>query len=136
MKNIYYTIWADGIIRMKSLPQNDGLWKYYSMIFMTLSMSINLLVITTLIEKYIIGYDFYSIRIEGYEDNNWMSLVEFLILYSMPIGFLNYMLIFYKDKYEGIIASSNMGNGKLFFSYFIASLFVPLLLMFIGGLFL
>ena len=132
---IYYEIWADGLIRLKSRPENKEFWKVYGMVFMTLSMSINFLVIITLIEKHVIGFDFYDIDTSVISNDKLSSLVSFLLQYALPCFLINYFLIFYKDRYLKIMKESKNGSGKLFLTYFISSLALPFVLLLIGFLF-
>lgn len=45
MLKLYYRIWVDAITKMRSLPKNAGVWKFYSMSFISTAMTLNLFVI-------------------------------------------------------------------------------------------
>ncbi|MFM6994507.1 MAG: hypothetical protein ACKOWO_05245 [Sediminibacterium sp.] len=46
---------------------------------------------------------------------------------------MNYMLIFRKARYQSFIDNYKFYNGKLFIGYFVASMWVPILVM-VGGM--
>ena len=52
MIRLYYRIWANCIYRIKSQPANMKTWKVGSMILMTLAMSMNMLLLLTILQLY------------------------------------------------------------------------------------
>ncbi|MBE8712826.1 hypothetical protein C4F49_03930 [Sphingobacterium sp. KB22] len=55
---LYYRIWVDAIVKLRSRPENVGMWKFFAMAFMSMSMAINFMFIETIIGRYIIQRSF------------------------------------------------------------------------------
>ena|SRR5690606_5326319 len=132
--NLYYKIWVDCILKAQSQPQNKGNWKLFTMIFMSMAVAINLAVFMAILQRNILGYSFYDFKISFLEGIRTGSTVSFFVLFLLPPLLMNYMLIFRKKHYEKLIKKYKYYNGKLFISYFLTSLFLPFILLFLGYL--
>lgn len=131
---IYYKIWTDLIIRMKTLPQNKNNWKLYSFIFMSMAMSINLLVLISVIQRHILGLYFYNFNVDFFPGVKLNAALKYLVLFLSPVAFLNYYFIFYKNKYQKLLKIHKSSNGKLAASYLLVSYFSPFALLFLAYL--
>lgn len=129
MMNIYYKIWADLIIRMKTLPQNKNNWKLYSFVFMSMAMSLNLMVLMSVIQKHILDLYFYNFSVDFFPGVKLNAAMKYLILFFLPVAFLNYYFIFYKNKYQKLLKIRKSSNGKLAASYLLTSYFSPFALL-------
>jgi uncharacterized protein involved in response to NO len=137
--NIYYKIWIDCILGLRALKQNKETWMEWSMIMMTISMTVNLLVFMAILQRNILGYSFYEFNISS---PNIVSDVErvngilnILVLFVLPCFVVNFLLIFRsKNRLKKLVRKYKYPyyNGKLFLAYFLISLFVPLALVIIG----
>lgn len=132
---LYYKIWVDGIVKLRSRPQNAGLWKFFAMIFMSMAMALNLIVIMAIIQRNILHKTFYELSIDIFPGTKLDAFVSFFILFLLPPLLLNYLLIFRGNRYENIIKRGyKYCNGKLFVGYFLTSIVLPFLLLFLGYL--
>jgi hypothetical protein len=129
---IYYKIWVDGITKLRSVPGNKGMWKFYSMVFMSMAMAIMFAFLMAIFQRNILGYSFYFINIDIFPGENLDAFVSGFIRFVLPFLALNYFLIFYKKRYEKLIVRYKAYDGKLFLSYFLASIFIPLVVLWIG----
>jgi hypothetical protein len=130
MLGIYYRIWVDCITRAKSLPANQQNWKWGTMLSMSIAMAFNLILIMVVLQQYLLGYFFYSINMNFFpRQANY--LFNFLILFFLPCMALNYFLIFRNRRYEELAKRYLYYNGKLFFIYFVISLSLPIILLWI-----
>jgi len=136
--NIYYKIWIDCILRLRSQKQNKETWMEWSMIIMTIAMTVNLLFFMTLFERHVLGFSFYEFHISS---PNIVSDVErvndvlnILVLFVLPCFVVNFLLIFRKKKLKKLIRKYKYPcyNGKLVLTYVSISLFLPIVLLFIG----
>lgn len=125
----YYKIWVDCILTAKSNPNNKNDWPYYTMIFMSMAMSGNSIVLMVALMKYVFHSDFYFIHINILPGDNLDNFLNFFVLYLGPILFLNYFLIFFNDRYKKILNKYKYYNGKLFATYFVCSLILPLMII-------
>ena len=130
---LYYRIWVDCIMRLKSIDSNKTDWKFKGMTAMSIAMTFNLVLVLVILQKNVFGY-FYEINIEslsGFQN----YILTMLILYFAPIVLLNYLLIFRLNRYERLIEKYPYKNGKLVVTYILISMFLPIILLF-GGIIL
>lgn len=132
--NLYYMIWVDCLLRLRSLPKNSGVWKLYGLTFMSMAMAINLIVIMTILESHVIGQSFYNLDFNFFPGEKLDSLAKFFLLYlAFPLC-LNYLMIFRGNRFEKLFLRYKSYDGKLAVSYLMFSYFSPFLLMFIAYL--
>jgi archaellum biogenesis protein FlaJ (TadC family) len=137
--NIYYKIWIDCILCLRSQKQNKDTWMEKSMFSMTIAMTVNLLFFMAILQRNILGCYFYEFNISS---PNVVSDVErangilnILVLFVLPCFVVNFLLIFRsKKRLKRLIRKYKYPyyNGKLFIAYFLISLFFPLTLAIIG----
>lgn len=131
--SLYYRIWVDCILRLKSIDANKTDWKYKSMAIMSFAMGFNFIMIMVLLQKNIFGY-FYEINIQALTGFQNYALTM-LILYFLPCILINYLLIFRGNRYLKLIDKFPYRNGKLSLTYFLISIFLPIILIW-GGIIL
>jgi hypothetical protein len=126
----YYKTWVDGIIIMRSVPNNKFLWKFYVMVFMTMAMFANLLTIITIIQR-TTGTNFYSLHIHFFKDPKINSHIDFFICFLLLPLLINYFLIFRNNRYEILITKYKFYGGKLFLPYTVLSYIIPFIIIFL-----
>jgi hypothetical protein len=131
MLALYYRIWVDAIKRAKSRPENQKNWPMGTMIFMSVSMTLNLLLVMTILQKHILGFYFYHIEL-NFLPKFLSNVISFTVLFVLPCMSVNYLLIFYRNRYEKLLKKYPYRNGKLFLIYFLISMFLPLVLLVVG----
>ena len=109
--NIYYLIWVDFIVKVKSIPANKNNWKQYSMIFMSMAMALNLCVLISIIQLHILKHIYYDVSITIFRGEKLNNFISFFILYLLAPLVLNYILIFRDDRYKALIAKKKNYNG-------------------------
>jgi len=128
---LYYRIWVDCITRLRSIDRNKDNWQLKSMLTMSSAMTFNLVLVMVIIQREVLGYFFYELNVSsfsGYEN----YIFTMLILYALPCAIINYLLIFRNKRYEKLLKKYPYNNGKLFATYFSISLFLPIILIWIG----
>ncbi len=125
---LYYRIWVDCIKRGKLQSANSQNWQVGSMIFMTMAMAFNFVLIITVLEKYVFKIYFYRINLLFFPTylNN---VLTYLVLFIMPCFVVNYLLVFRNRRYEDLIKKYPYYNGRLFLIYFVISMMLPILLL-------
>lgn len=131
MIGIYYRIWVDVIQKAKSRPENQGNWSMGTMMLMTISMTMNLLLLLTILQRHVLGSFFYKIEL-SFLPKSLNNAVTFVVLFVLPCVLINYVLIFYKRRYEKLLKKYPYRNGRLFLTYFLISMLLPLALLIIG----
>ncbi len=131
--SLYYKIWVDCILRLKSLPKNKEDWQLKSMSIMSTAMALNLVLIMIILQKGILDYYFYEINIPFLSDfMNYM--LTMMILYFSPCVLLNYLLIFRRKRFEKLLKIYPYHNGRLFLVYFLISMLLPIIILMTGML--
>lgn len=131
MLRLYYIVWVDCIKRGISQDANKKNWKIASIIFMTMAMAFNFVLFITILERYFLKFYFYKIDISFlpvYVNN----VISYLILFILPCLLINYLLIFRKNRYETLLKVYPYFNGKLFVSYFVFSMMLPIILLWLA----
>jgi len=132
---LYYEIWVDCITRMRSVESNKSNWKVKGIIFMSLAMTLNFVLIMVVLQREVLGFNFYEINLPSL--TGFVNFVfTILLLYIFPCVFINYLLIFRNNKYEKLLIMYKYHNGKLCLTYYIISYFSPIVLLWIGVLWL
>jgi hypothetical protein len=124
----YYWIWADCITRLRSITTNKDNWQIKSQIAMSIAMTFNFLLIMSILQRNILEIYFYKINfsILSTFENNALTI---LILFLLPCMIINYLLIFRAKRYERLIERYPYRKGRLFITYFLISLFLPIILL-------
>lgn len=133
--NIYYKIWVDCITKARSIPANKNNWKQFSMVFMSMVMAINFAMIMAIVQRNILQFSFYDLRIDVFPGRKLDAFISFFVLYLLPMLIINYYLIFKNNNYEILLVKYKSHDGKLFIGYFLTSLAIPLLVLIISQLF-
>lgn len=134
MLGIYYRIWVDFITRVKLQPTNKKNWKLRSLLIMSIAMTFNLILVMIFLQKCILGNYFYKLNIPFlpiYINN----VFSFLALFLLPCFVFNYLLIFRNNRYERLVNEYPNYKGKLFLIYFLISMLLPILLLWMGIIF-
>lgn len=130
---LYFRIWVDCILRLKSRDVNKNNWKSKSMIIMSTAMTFNLIFIMVIIQKWVFGY-FYELNLRfltGFQN----YILTMVTLYFLPCLAINYLFIFRGKRYEYLQEKYPYYNGKLILVYLLTSMILPILLIAIGVLF-
>lgn len=122
MMKIYYKIWVDCILKAQSKPENLNNWKVFTMVFMSISMALNLVFLLFVFSDLGITEKIFIIPIDIFTGTKIDAFFSFFISYLLPFLTLNYFLIFYKEKYNQLVSKYKYHNGKLFVAYFLSSI--------------
>lgn len=121
MLSIYYKIWIDAIAFEKAKRGKDINWKTISLISVSILQGLNLLVLLYLIRllthhkmPVLLPVSFFNMR----PINIAISIV---LTFFVPFVILNYLLIFYNDRYAELSKKYQDSKGKLYRNYFLWS---------------
>jgi hypothetical protein len=81
--DMYYKIWVDGITKLRSIPANKGMWKFYAMVFISMAMAINLALLMAIIQRNILKHSFYDIRFNIFPEEKLNYFISFFLLYLL-----------------------------------------------------
>jgi len=133
MKNIYYKVWVDCILVIKSKEQNKLDWKFKSMTAMNLAMTFNFLFVMIPLQKNFFNTFFYQIEI-GFLPEFFNFILTVFILYLTPCIVVNNFFIFRGNRYQRLLKSYPYYKGALFTTYFVISIMLPSFIVLIGVL--
>lgn len=128
---LYYLIWVDFIIRDQSQPANKNNWRVMTLVYMTLIMAVDLLLVMMILQEAILGYYFYDLEIAALPQKVG-DIISFVILFAGPPLVINYILIFRNRRYEKLIKKYKHHDGKLAVTYMLLGLFVPMIVLLLG----
>lgn len=120
--NLYYKIWVDAIVKLRSRPQNARMWKFFAMTFISMAMALNLIFFLLLLSDFGITKGIFKISINIFSGSRIDAFISFFVSYLLPFLLMNYFLIFYKNQYNKLIMCYPSHNGRLFLKYFLGSL--------------
>ncbi len=98
---LYYEIWVDAIVKLRSRPQNVGLWKFFAMTFMSMAMALNLIVVMTIIQRNL-HRNFYELKVDIFPGTILDAFISFFVLFLLPPLLINYLLIFRRNRYGSV----------------------------------
>jgi len=118
MNNIFYMIWADAILSFRKHNPTKKDWQFRLFVFMTWMQALNAWIIFLWL-KYFDILEIPLININVFPGEMLDEFLAFTIEFALPFGFLNYFLIFHKDRYKLITEkySDNKVKYALIYSY-------------------
>jgi len=120
---VYYEVWVDAITKIRSRPQNAGMWKFFCMTFISMAMALNLWFLTfVLMLNAKITIPFFPIHIDVFPGTRIDAFVSFFVSYLLPMLTSNYFLIFRNDRWRELVKQYESQNGKFFLKYFLGSI--------------
>jgi len=125
---------VDCIKRGRLQPKNKQTWATGSLIFMSMAMSFNLVLIMILLQEYVLKNYFYKLYFSSIPDylNN---VISYILLFVLPCFIINHILIFRNKRYEKLLQIYPYYDGRLFLSYFLISMSLPIILLWVGIIF-
>ena len=101
------------------------------MILMTLAMSMNMLLLLTILQRYVLHMYFYKFDVP--EMSTYVNnVLLFITLYVFPCFMVNYFLIFRNDRYKLLLKIHHSETDNLFITYFVISMALPVILLWTG----
>ena len=122
MISLYKSIWSDAINYERIKNGGESHWKLFTFVYMTLILSLNVITILSLI-RFIFNIEvgeFLMMLFKRIIDNKTgLNFLWFFIVAILPSSLINYMLVFYNNRYENILEKYKFKQGKLSVIYFI-----------------
>lgn len=122
MLSMYYKIWVDAITLEKSKRGKDINWKTITLISISVLQGLNLLVLLYLLR--LLSHHKMPVLLPVNIFNMYLlnGFVSIILTFFIPFVILNYLLIFYNNRYMALLKSYNDSNGKLYRAYFLWSI--------------
>lgn len=122
MLNLYYIIWADAILFEKSKRGKDINWKTITLIAISLLRGLNLFVLLFLLRWLSHGQMPILLPMNIFNMSALNSACAIVLIFLVPFVILNYLLVYYNNRYLEIINKYPYRKGKLYRNYFLWSL--------------
>lgn len=131
MLNAYYRLWVDVIAFEKAKKNNKVNWKPYSLVPVSLLMGINLFTLLYWTNE-LTHHNLPVLLVAGVFNNRLIDIfISIIIMYFIPFLLLNYLVIFYNQRYEKLMKIYPNTHGKVYRKYALTSLgllAIPLIL--------
>jgi len=101
---------------------------------MTMAMTSNFVLVVLLLERCIPWLSHYELKVPVVSDYV-SNVISYVVLFILPCASINYLLIFRHRRYKKLLKKYPYYQGKLFVAYFLISLLLPVVLLWIGILF-
>ncbi len=125
----YYWIWADGIMKAKErFPDSSIYWKFMLMLSMVVSCGSFSMYLYLLVGRYL-GFPWPQLNLS--ENAFIEKTTSALVFFMLPWSLIHYYLIFWNNKYESFLPKYEYKNGKLFTTFFLGIIFIPLFFLII-----
>lgn len=102
MKNIYYLIWVDSIVRFKKFNPERKDWKAAIFILNTWINALNLWIVILWL-RYFEILVLPQLTLNIFPGDLLDLFMSFAIQFALPAGILNYFLIFYNNRYKVLV---------------------------------
>lgn len=133
IKDFYYTLWVDIILKIRSISKNKGDWPL-SLIFVSISMGFNISTILLILNTLGLRKSGIILNINLFSKQNINTLFGIIVFHILMPMFVNYYLIFYKRKFKKIIKKYQYHNGKYALIYVMTSIWINVLILLLLGL--
>ena len=116
----YYLLWSDAINFTRTNVKFMGIWKLHTLGFISFFMAINLMFISIMFKVEVNTHFLVFIHSKAIS-----HFLGFMIVFFLPPLLLNYVFIFSNNQWIEIQKDYKHFNGKIYRSYFILSIVVP-----------
>lgn len=122
MQNWYYKIWADAIVSQQQKRGEHTSWKLYTIVPVSALQGINLFTVFYWMKVIVDRGLLLSMPVGVFDARPLNGFISVLITFFLPFVILNYLLIFYNDRYKILVDKYGSENGKLYKKYTLISL--------------
>jgi hypothetical protein len=117
MLSLYYKVWTDAITVTKASKTEGKNWKIFTIVPISALMGINLATILLWIRalsdrKFIV---ILPLRVMNLSPVN--TFISIILTFFLPFVIVNYLLIFYGERYNLLLKIYRPKNGKRYFWY-------------------
>ena len=122
MLSIYYKVWVDALVFEKSKRGKDINWKTITIISVSVLQGLNLAVLLYLIR--LLTHHKMPVLLPVSIFNMYLlnDFVSIILTFFTPFIILNYLLIFYNNRYITLLKKYPAHKGKLYRTYFLWSM--------------
>ncbi|MGN8071948.1 hypothetical protein [Mucilaginibacter sp. SG564] len=131
MLDTYYRIWVDAITVERSKKGEQGSWKAFTIIPMSILQGINLLTFIFLIRIITHRAVPVVLSLNIFRERALNTFFAGAFTFFVPFVILNYLLIFYNQRYNNLLRIYRDSRGELYRKYFLITIgiiVIPLLL--------
>jgi hypothetical protein len=121
MLSIYYKIWVDAITQERAKKGEDGkYWKSFTIIPISLIQGVNLLTLLFFLRFFTDIPILFTLDLT--RDKAINGFIAGLLVFFIPFVLLNYLLIFYNNRYNKLMNLYPAKDSKLYRNYVLISL--------------
>ncbi|WP_298395944.1 hypothetical protein [Flavobacterium sp.] len=129
MLKIYYLICVDAIVKAKEV--NNHNWKFATLMYLSAFSSLFFMSSIIISEKLFLNDFSYSLFTKNQLKDLSYVKMQAVLLYFVPMILLNYLLIFFNNRYEWLLLKYKPRKGKYITGFMISSITLALICIFI-----
>src|SRR3569833_2230385 len=127
MQNWYYKIWLVAIISQRAKCAEHTNWKLYTIVPISVLQGINLFTFFYWMRVIFSPNLLLMMPVGIFHAHPLNGFISVIITFFIPFVLLNYLLIFYNDRYDKLITRYGAENGKLYRNYALYTLGLAIL---------
>ncbi|HEY4197152.1 MAG TPA: hypothetical protein VGM63_16535 [Mucilaginibacter sp.] len=131
MLSVYYKLWVDAIVLEKNKKGRGASWKAFTIIPISILMGFNLLTLLYWTSR-LTHHQLPVILIVGIFNSRLLNIyISAILMFFIPFLLLNYLVIFYGNRYQELVKLYQNNNGKWYRNYALISiglLIIPVIL--------
>jgi len=135
MQNWYYKIWTDAIVSQRNKRAEHTSWKLYTIVPMSVLQGINLFTFFYWMRVIFSKNLLLMMPVGIFHAHPLNGFISVVLTFVIPFLLLNYLLIFYGERYEKLIARYGSNGGRLYRKYTLYSLGLAIIPVFIKAAF-
>lgn len=129
MLKIYYLICVDAIVKTKEV--NNHNWKFATIMYLSAFSSLYFMSLIVILEKLFPNDICFSIFTASQLKDLAYVKMQAVLLYFVPMLLLNYLLIFFNNRYERLLLKYKSSRGKYITWFMLSSIALVLICIFI-----
>lgn len=127
MQNWYYKIWTDAIISQRAKRAEHTSWKLYTIIPISVLQGINLFTFFYWMRIIFSHNLLLTMPVGIFHAHPLNGFISVMITFFIPFVLLNYLLIFYNNRYDKLILRYGSDNGKIYRNYALYTLGIAII---------
>jgi hypothetical protein len=136
MLSLYYRIWVDAITYQKKKQKKEDGWELLTIISISILQGLNLLAILFVFRWLTHRQMPIMLPMRIFHMSAFNGFCSVVLIFFLPFILLNYLLIFYNQRYQKLLSIYPNKNGKLYRNYLIVTVGVIVVPMVFKILFL
>lgn len=129
MLKTYYLICVDAIVKAKKIDKRN--WKFATIMYLSTFLSLFFMSLIIILEKFLPNDFNYSIFTKSQLNDMIYVKIQAILLFFVPMLLINYLLIFFNNRYEILMLKYKHSNGNYITGFMLSSIALVIICIFI-----